>query len=355
MALGTPFSVGTLAQTGAGLTSAQVTVIAPVAAGSCLIVAVAFDTLQPNVVVSDSAGNVYQAAADVQVASALTVQLFSCLNCKALPLFGTITVSLPGGTVNVNGNLVPVGSPANYLYCAAAAVTGVGFPGALDATSIASNVGTAPTSGTALAGQAAEALFAAVAWFRTAAPGTTETVTWGGTFAGLSDTQKANGTVARAGLFLGYRVVAASGSYTATATLSNSDTWAALLAGYRAESDFAGGAVFVNGVPLTSGRTDLTPSGSVNRIEIRGVADADGRLYTDANAQPQLQVNNAAAASVLATASMDYRGPGWWALDVADTVWVHAAGPWAHTLTVENAAVSKLLATYRFTTSDPQN
>jgi hypothetical protein len=93
----------------------------------------------------------------------------------------------------------------------------------------------------------------------------------------------------------------------------------------------------------------------VNRLELRGLVDFDGQLLTDVSAQPQLQINNAAGASVLATTSMDYRAPGVWGLDVADSVWVHGAGPWTCVLTVQNAALSKLLATYRFTVSDLQN
>jgi hypothetical protein len=146
MALGTPVLLGTAAYAGANVPSVQVTpsqfetqaaitTAAPVAAGALILVAVAFDVAQPAVVVTDSAGNVYGAQPDAskQNPSGLVVQLFSCANCKALPLGGTITVSLPGAPADSPSGIVPQAVPApTYLCAAALAVTGVAPWAALD-------------------------------------------------------------------------------------------------------------------------------------------------------------------------------------------------------------------------------
>jgi hypothetical protein len=367
MALSTPYPLGSVAYAGANVPSVQVTpvqyetqaklvTLGAVPADGLIVVAVAFDVAQPTVVVTDSAGNVYTAVADIaaQNPSGLVVQLWSCLDAKALPAGGVITVSLPGAPADSASGIIPAAVPApNYLCVAAAAVTGTVPSQAVDIALGATGSGTGPNSGSAGTGMANEVLFGAIGWLRTANPGNAESLTWGGSFTGLADAEAQNGTAGRAGLFFGYRVVTSTGSYGAAGTLGNADQWTAVVASYRAESIVAGGEIYINGVPLTAGRVGSTPSSGVNRIEIRGLVDEDGQLYTDVTlAAVQLTVNDVNNTNLLNAVNMDYRQPGVWGFDALNWVWVHGNGPWSCTVSVITPAA--VVATYRFTTVDTE-
>ncbi|NLX37047.1 MAG: hypothetical protein GXY68_10200 [Chloroflexi bacterium] len=210
-------------------TTLTITTTAAVAAGDAIIVGYATDPDQNLAVgVTDSVGNTYeQAAMAVNYGNGRTY-IFAAYNVTALPSGGTITIT---------------GNPAVTARAAVASVFGgLGPAGALDQAQAnplladqQTPSGTAPTVGpTGMTSQPNELLISVIG---TEGPSEDAAGAWGnsflsgpraGTTGGTADT---NWTVS-----LGYRIVAATGEYSAGKTGITSRRWAATLATFGSEA-----------------------------------------------------------------------------------------------------------------------
>jgi hypothetical protein len=238
-------------------TSAAITVpAAGVAAGNTLIVTVAMDPASGTVSCGDSQGNVYTQDADVPngtgTAGVRTV-VFSAPMTTALGAGDTVSVSFPtvaakGVSVDEFAGLAP-------------------SPG-LDRSALAIGTSTTPSSGfTAATSQASELLLGAIG---------AETESTQPLVAGPSYTALVPGSSGGAGapgsnvtIVPEFRVVAATGSFAAGATLQVPRPWAVALVTYRVAA--APGATVIptptatststaTGTPETSATPTLTPA-----------------------------------------------------------------------------------------------
>jgi hypothetical protein len=229
----TPVSIGSNAAAATASTSLSLTTSQAVPAGATIVL-IAHDNLAGSGVApsgvscSDSAGNIYPLAL-AQGGTDHFDSVCSLSASSALPSGSTITISWSGGS-NPQDELIEAFSVAGVT------------ASPLEQTAAATGTSTTPsTPATSTTAQAKELLFAAIAdfgqsvssaGFTPGTNGTTNRCTATGT-----STYSSLGGIDESGqapsLFGMYCVVSATGSYSASATVSASAEWAAMLATYE--------------------------------------------------------------------------------------------------------------------------
>jgi hypothetical protein len=194
-------------------TSLSVTVPAGgVAVGNTIIVSFAMDPNAGAVSVADTSGNTYHTDADVSnTAGGIRTLVICAPVTTALAAGNTITVTYPATT-----------SKAVSIYYVDGTATS-------DKTSTGMGTSTAPSSGnTAATTQASELLIGAIG-----SESYNTTFTVGGSYIAMNSAIANTGTTNTSiSIFPEYRVVSATGAYSATGTLSTSRDWAAAIVTY---------------------------------------------------------------------------------------------------------------------------
>jgi len=214
-------NVGTAGNTTTGTTIAVTVPAAGVAANNTIIVTFTMDPAAGTVSVADTRGNAYTSNADItngSGTSGVRTVILSARVTTALTSGNTITVTFP----SVAAKAVSVNE-----------FSGIAAGNVLDRTSTATGTSTAPTSNaTAATQQADELLIGAIG----AETSTTETFTVGASYTALTRIASGtNGNIANhVTINPEFRIVAATGAYTATGTLGASRLWADAIATYRA-------------------------------------------------------------------------------------------------------------------------
>ena len=193
--------------------------------------------------VTDSAGNSYAIDVDLSPGSynERTV-IFSALNVAPLTTSGNITITL-------SGTVPRVAVSVNEF-------RGISSRDVLQTTATNGN-STSPLSGSVTATQANDLIFGAVG--HQASTSTSASFTAGGNYSALT-VATANGSGVSAGIGPEYRIVSATGTYSANGTLSATEQWSADIATYKAAPVPAVGSVSPNAGP-TSGNTTVTITG----------------------------------------------------------------------------------------------
>ncbi len=214
--------IGTATIKDSGTTDLVITTTAGVVAGDDIIIAYATDPSQDlNITVSDTAGNKYQQAAMGISVGNVRTYVFAAYNATPLASGGKITIHQ---TVY-----------SSTVVAARAAVVsvfrGLADSGALEQTNVGSGTSTSPSSGAATTIQPAQLLIGAVG---TEGPGSDTAGTWQNSFtAGPRAGTTATTTDAEITVSLGWQIVSAAGSYTASKTGITSRDWAAAIATFK--------------------------------------------------------------------------------------------------------------------------
>jgi hypothetical protein len=180
--------------------------------GNTIIVSFAMDPNAGAVSVADTSGNTYHTDADVSnTAGGIRTLVICAPVTTALAAGNTITVTYPATT-----------SKAVSIYYVDGTATS-------DKTSTGMGTSTAPSSGnTAATTQASELLIGAIG-----SESYNTTFTVGGSYIAMNSAIANTGTTNTSiSIFPEYRVVSATGAYSATGTLSTSRDWAAAIVTY---------------------------------------------------------------------------------------------------------------------------
>lgn len=201
--------------------------------------------------VTDSAGNSYTSYIDVTSPTAsptdrVRILLFASFDVNALSSPGTITITHPSITARA---------------ATASVFRGLAPTGTFDRSSTNTGASTAPSSGaTPLTTQADELLIGVVG---TEGPETDTPGNWLNSFVAGPRLGTTGSTIAASNVTvsMGYRVVNATGSYTAAKENIQGRSWSAGIATFRMEVDTTGPSVTVN---QAIGQSDPTNSSPIN-------------------------------------------------------------------------------------------
>ena len=197
---------------GSGLgSSVTITTTSNVPAGNSVVVSVAMDDANGAVSASDSAGNVYTVDADAAVNGQVRGVVLSAHNMARLPAGSTITVSHPlTGSRAVSANQF----------------AGLADTGTVVDTSAGAGTSTAPSSGAVTTSSPDALLVSAFG------------IGGGATYSATGGFTPMPGYIAPGvgQLATQYRIVSSAGSYTSTASLSSTATWAGGVAAYRMDT-----------------------------------------------------------------------------------------------------------------------
>jgi cysteine-rich repeat protein len=213
-------NVGTNGNTTTGSTIAVTVAAGGVAVNNTVIVAFAMDPATGAVTVADTRGNTYTSNADVSNGSGTNGVRTVVLSTRLT------TALLAGDTITVTHPSVAARAVSVNVF------SGLAGASVLDRTATGTGTSTAPaTPATAATTQADELLIGAMG----VETGSTETFTLGASYiTGTNRSSSAGTAAANITIDPEYRIVAATGTYTATGTLSASRAWAAAIATYRA-------------------------------------------------------------------------------------------------------------------------
>jgi len=209
--IGTPTGIGTKSVSNTATTSMAITVTAAVAVNNTILVTLVCQDTTPTVTVTDTGGNTYTSDANITDGSNRSF-VFSAPVTTALTTSSTITVHFSPST--------------SYISASAFQVSGLISVSRQDQTSTASGTTASMSSGTTpTTTQAGELLFGTFGVYISGTP----------TFTAESGWTALTSDVSTLAVYPEYRIVSATGTYAATATLSiTPHDWSAAIVTYQA-------------------------------------------------------------------------------------------------------------------------
>ena len=219
-------------------TNLVINTTAAVAAGDDIIIAYATD---PNANVSfsliDSVGNTYTQVGYAVNTGQLRTYIFAAYNVNALP---------SGSTITINAGVAVTARAA-----VASVFSGLADENVLDQTHTGTGSSAAPSSGATLTtSQAEELLIGAIG---TDGPDGDPAGTWENSFTAGPRLGTTGGAAdANITASMGWRIVSATGAYTAAKSGITSRAWAALIATFKAEPDPNAPRITITGTPLSA-------------------------------------------------------------------------------------------------------
>ena len=220
-------------------TNLAISTSAAVAAGDDIIIAYATDPNAnvPPITITDSAGNTYHEIGPTINYGELRTYMFAAYDVNALDSGSTITIAA-SASVTARAAVVSV-------------FRGLAHADPLDRTSTGTGSSAAPSAGpTSTTSEADELLIGVVG---TEGPNGDPAGTWGDSFTAGPRTGTTGGTDdTNITISLGYRIVSATGAYTAAKSGITSRDWAALIATFKAEPDPNAPRITIAGTPLSA-------------------------------------------------------------------------------------------------------